>query len=535
MKQQYNVGIYVRLSKDDERAGESLSIENQKLILTKYVREMGWNEAECYVDDGYSGTNFERPAVTRLIEDAKDGKINLILVKDLSRFGRNYIQVGQFTDYLFPMIGCRFIALNDGVDTINNDNDIMPFRNLFNEFQSRDTSKKIKAVKRACAGNGKYVGAFAPFGYKKSAEEKYKLIIDGQAAPIVQRIFDLRCKGYGYRKIAEALNREGVISPRDYYYREKGEPNPRSGNNLWNDISVKLILENEAYIGHLVQMKTGTLSYKNKRVVNRSPDEWVKVENTHKPIIDTYTWNLCREIGAKRYRARSRSDGELSLFSGLLKCMCGFKMRTQRETKVLPAKGMAKYIFYLCNTYSSSGKIACTTHTINERILVELVLEDLRKHTSRVLSDEEGLRQDLISQCSKESLRQYKADKEQLRRTQGRLLELEQLIQSLYEDRVLGSLSDIMCKTLMAKYEQEREEKSALLQDLTAKLAETEQDEQNIDSFLTAIKKYVAVEQLDREMLLELIDVIEIGERQIKNGQKYRDITIHYNFVGKIA
>jgi len=165
-QQNYDAGIYVRLSKDDERAGESVSIENQKLILEKHAKEQGWNIVETYCDDGYSGTNFDRPGVTRLIDDAKDGKINLILVKDLSRFGRNYIQVGQFTDYLFPMIGCRFIALNDGIDTIHNDNDIMPFRNLFNEFQSRDTSKKIKAVKRACAGAGKYLGCYAPFGYK---------------------------------------------------------------------------------------------------------------------------------------------------------------------------------------------------------------------------------------------------------------------------------------------------------------------------------------------------------------------------------
>ena len=428
------------------------------------------------------------------------------------------------------------MTFNDGVDTINNDNDIMPFRNLFNEFQSRDTSKKIKAVKRACAGNGMYLGCYAPFGYKKSAEDKHKFIIDEQAAPVIRKIFDLRCKGNGFRKIAGILNQEGIIPPRDYYYREKGGVNPFNCNHLWNDVTIKVLLRNEVYIGNLVQMKTGSLSYKSKKFITKPQEDWVRVENTHEPIIDMPTWNLCREMDAKNYRARSQNSGELSMFGGLLKCMdCGFKMRTQKETKVFPIAGKTTYVSYLCNTYSRSGRVACSTHTIYERILIELVLEDLRKHTSRALSDEKGLKQDLISQRNKESLRQHKADKEQLKRTQGRIAELERLIQRLYEDKVLGSLSDAMCNSLMAKYEQEREEKSDLLQDLTARLAETEQDEHNIDSFLTAIKKYVSVEQLDREMLLELVDFIEIGERQIKDGQKYRDITIHYNFVGKIA
>lgn len=460
----------------------------------------------------------------------------MILVKDLSRFGRNYIQVGQFTDYVFPMIGCRFIALNDGVDTLQNDNDIMPFRNLFNEFQSRDTSKKIKAVKKACAHNGMYLGCYAPYGYKKSPDDKHKFIIDEQAVPVVRKIFDLRCKGYGYRKMAEILNREGIMPPRDYYYREKGEVNPHIQNHMWNDVTVKKIIRNEVYIGHMVQNKRGTLSYKSKKQIDKPKEDWIKVENTHEPIIDMDTWNLCAEIDQKRYKARSHGNGELSLFGGLLKCMdCGFKMRTQKETKIFPKAGKTTYVSYLCNNYSRSGKCACSTHTIYERILIELVLEDLQKHTNRALADEKGLKQDLINQHSKESLRQHKADKEQLKRTQSRIAELERLIQGLYENKVLGTLSDTMCKSFMTKYELEYREMSDLLQHLTARLAETEQDEQNVDSFLTAIKKYVAVEQLDREMLLELIDCIEIGERLEKDSQKYRDVTIHYKFVGKIA
>lgn len=533
-QQQYNVGVYVRLSKDDERAGESVSIENQKLMLTKYVKEQGWNEAEIYVDDGFSGTNFDRPAVTRLIEDAKDKKINLILVKDLSRFGRNYIQVGQFTDYLFPMIGCRFIALNDGVDTIHNDNDIMPFRNLFNEFQSRDTSKKIKAVKRTCAQNGMYVGAYAPYGYIKS-EDKHTFLVDETAAVTVRKIFDLRCKGISFRKIARALNIEGILPPRDYFYQKKGEPNPCTCNHLWCDSTVQSIIRNEAYIGNMVQMKAGNLSYKNKKSVSKPQEEWIRVENTHEPIIERDTWNLCADIDREINKARCTGSGEVSLFGGLLWCMdCKNRMRHQQENHIRKSGRRVIYISYMCSNYSRSGKFACSAHIIGINPLCELVLTDIQKHASRALTDENEIRQELISQRNSESIKQRKADKAQIKTLQNRLSELDRLMQSLYEDKVLGSVPETVFKTLMMKYETERTEKSETLQVLSNKLAENEQDEQNVDSFINAIKKYVSVEQLDRQMLLEIIDHIEIGERREKDNQMYRDITIHYKFVGKI-
>ena len=215
--QDYKVGIYVRLSRGDERLGESVSIENQKLILTKYCEEQCWKIVDIYCDDGVSGTSFDRPGVQRLIEDAKDGRINLILVKDLSRFGRNYIQVGQFTDYLFPMIGVRFVALNDGVDTLNSDNDIMPFKNLFNEFQGKETSKKIKAVKQINAKAGNYLGAYVPYGYMASPEDKHRFIVDEEAAENVRKLFRYRCQGYDFRKIAGLMNEKHILQPRDYY------------------------------------------------------------------------------------------------------------------------------------------------------------------------------------------------------------------------------------------------------------------------------------------------------------------------------
>ena len=536
-QQNYDVGIYVRLSKDDERAGESVSIENQKLILIKHAQEQGWNVVETYCDDGYSGTNFDRPGVIRLIDDAKDGKINLILVKDLSRFGRNYIQVGQFTDYLFPIIGCRFVALNDGVDTINNDNDIMPFKNLFNEFQSRDTSKKIKAVKKACASNGMYLGCYAPFGYKKSPDDKHKFIIDETAAAIVRKIFDYRCQGYGFRKIAGFLNEEKIPTPRDYYYQQKGEPNPFYSNHMWNDVTMRVIIRNEVYIGNMVQNKFGSLSYKNDKQIKKPKEDWIRVEGTHEPIIDMETWNQCVEIDKRIKKPRSTGAGKQSLFGGLLRCLdCGFSVNYRQESRYRKDGSRIVYKSYACGNYIRSGSAACSAHIIYEDRLAELVIDDLQHHAKRVIEDEETTRRELIEQRNNDTEQQRRADKAQMKALESRLTELERLIQKLYEDRVLSSgISETVFHNLMKKYETECFAKSETLAVLTEKLNATVKDEHNIERFMEMVHKYVAVEALDREMLLELIDYIEVGERFIKYNQKYRDITIHYKFVGKIS
>ena len=261
-EQTYNVGIYCRLSNDDERDGESVSIENQRLLLSQYVKERGWNLTDTYIDDGYSGTNFQRPGVQRLIADATAKRINVILVKDLSRFGRNYIEFGQYTDYLFPSIGCRFIALNNRIDTGNQDgsNDVMCFLNLFNEFYSRDTSKKVKAVKKACAESGKFLGTYPAYGYRRDPADKHRLVIDEETAPMVRRIFAMRASGMGYRKIAATLNEEGVQPPGVLYYHRKGNEDPRRVNHQWALTTIRAITRNEVYIGNMVQGQHGTLS-----------------------------------------------------------------------------------------------------------------------------------------------------------------------------------------------------------------------------------------------------------------------------------
>lgn len=531
--QDYKVGIYVRLSRDDERLGESVSIENQKLILTKYCEEQRWEIVDIYCDDGVSGTSFDRPGVQRLIEDAKDGRINLILVKDLSRFGRNYIQVGQFTDYLFPMIGVRFVALNDGVDTLNNDNDIMPFKNLFNEFQSKETSKKIKAVRQMHIKSGNYLGPYVPYGYTASPDDKHRFIVDDEAAVNVRKLFRYRCQGYGFRKIAEMMNDEHILPPRDYYYLKIGRESAGVRNHLWSSPTVKTIIRNEVYIGHMVQNKCGTISYKNHTRKMKPKTEWVKVENTHEPIIDMETWNACVEIDNRNHKARSvKGVGEPSLFSGLLQCMdCRFKMRYHQETHCRANGDRVKYIAYICGNYARSGNKACSTHMIYQQVLSEIVLEDIRSRAKRVIEDADKVRQELLEEMTKQKAAKQKADKALLKAAKKRTAELERLTQALYEDKVLGTVPDSVFQSLVAKYEAERVEKQELIREITEKLSQMAKSERDIETYLERIRKYVAVEALDREMLLELINCIDVGERKQSGNQKYRDIIIHYNLV----
>lgn len=304
----YNAGIYVRLSQEDMRAGESISIENQKLILTKYVKEQGWNLIDIYVDDGFSGTSFDRPGVQRLLNDAQNGTINLIICKDLSRFGRNYIEVGRYVDYIFPSYNIRFIALNDNVDTASKDStalDMMPIVNLFNEWHAASTSKKIKAVIEANAKAGKYRATCAPYGYVKSNSENKLPIPDEPAASIVRRIFELRAKGVSPRHICDMFNEEKIPTPSDYAAEKHGVTTNRSVNHLWYPEGIRRITSNPTYLGHLVQLRTTTVSYKNHKVLKNSEEDMVIIKNTHEALVSQELWDKVREIDSSHPKAHS--------------------------------------------------------------------------------------------------------------------------------------------------------------------------------------------------------------------------------------
>ena len=533
----YNVGIYCRLSNDDERDGESVSIENQKLLLQQYVLGQGWNIYDTYVDDGYSGTNFQRPGVQRLIEDAKAKRINVIIVKDLSRFGRNYIEFGQYTDYLFPSLGCRFIALGNGIDTEkqNGSNDVMSFLNLFNEFYSRDTSKKVKAVKKACAENGKFMGTYPAFGYKRDPADKHHLIIDEETAPIVRRIFAMRASGMPYRRIATTLNAEGIQPPRDRYYQRKGEDNPRQVNHQWADATIKVIIHNEVYIGNMVQGRVGKLSYKSKKLVSKPKDEWIRVEGTHEPLISREVWDTVVSIGENGIRKRETSDGIKSIFVGLLYCAdCGFKMRNNVERFTYKDGRSGRYSSFICGNYGRSGKSACTVHTIYENALHEIVLRDIREKARYVTYDRESLMERIVRMKDKEQNSRLASWEQELKVTAARVRELEKLMESLYKDKYDGVIPASVFQTLMQRYETERAQKADAIPDLERKVQEQRMKQNDASRWANLIQKYSELTELDETILLELVERIEIGETQIQNGIRFRDVKVFYRYVGNV-
>ena len=533
----YNVGIYCRLSNDDERDGESVSIENQKLLLQNYVRQMGWSEYQTYCDDGYSGTNFNRPAVKQLIEDAKAKRINLILVKDLSRFGRNYIEFGQYTDYLFPSIGCRFIALNNGIDTESNNGstDVMCFLNLFNEFYSRDTSKKVKAVKKACAENGKFMGTYPAYGYCRDPLDKHHLIIDEETAPTVRRMFAMRAAGMGYHAIASALNEEGIVPPGVLYYQRKGVSDPRNVNHKWAGETVKSLIRKEVYIGHMVQGKTGTMSYKSRKLVQKPEDEWIRVENTHEPIISREVWDTCVALDQKKVRKSPTSDGIKSIFTGLVYCAdCGFKMRNHIERFTYKDGRPGRYSSFICGNYARSGKSACSIHSIYETALEHLVLADIREKARYASCDRDKLMEQIIRLKAKESHSRLAALEREWKASTLRLTELERLMQSLYEDKCNGTVPQTVFQTLMKKYEAERAEKAAALPDLESKVKAQRENTQEAERWSDIISSYTEIAVLDESILFELVDRIEVGNTHIAEGKRVCDVRVFYRYVGNV-
>ena len=533
----YNVGIYVRLSKDDERAGESLSIENQKLILTKYCTEQGWNIVDTYVDDGYSGTSFDRPAVQKLLEDAKTGIINLIIVKDLSRFGRNYIQVGQYIDYIFPTYNIRFIALNDNVDTADKDTtamDMLPIMNVFNEWHAANTSKKIKAVIEANCKAGKYRTTFAPYGYVKGDDDNHLPVVDEPAASVVRRIFQMRSQGISPRHIADTLNNEGVPIASDYLYAKMGKPNPRRTSHLWCAERIRAMLNNPTYLGHLVQMKTTTVSYKNHKNEKKDPSEWIIVENTHEPLVSQEIWDKCREMEASVSQGKKTKTGFVAALSGLMFCAdCGEKMRlgwnnTTNGSKKKPRKYVRHN--FNCGRYNRHGKIACKSHYIKMKDMNALVLADIRSMAALVVGDENEARRQFLAHKEKQNAHQTEAEQKRLREGKTRLAELETLIPSIYEDKVLGKIPEAVCVNLLEKYQAEQRALSAEVKALEEKLSAVQKDEQDVEEFIRRLKKYTDVQELTREIALELIEYITVDEYA---ADRPRDIHIYYKLLEK--
>ena len=529
MKQKhYIAGLYFRLSQEDERQGESVSIDNQRAILRKYAEEHGFEIHGEYIDDGVSGTTFDRPEVQRLLDDAKTGVINTIIVKDLSRFGRNYIEVGQYVDYVFPAFGIRFIAIQDNIDTEKRDSgamEMMPIMNIFNEWHAANTSKKIRAVKKAHAKEGIYTAKKAAYGYKIGTDKKRTPVIDEETAPIVRRIFEMYASGMSPLKISETLNLEGVMSPAVYAYTNLGQKPRPNGMGLWLASTVREMLNNIIYIGHMAQLRWTSLSYKNHKRFRNDESEWAIVYNTHEPIISQELWNRCQERKKSVAKGRRTKVGYTHPLSGFLFCAdCGNKMKL--STIISRSTGKRLYRFD-CGHHVRYGKAYCFSHFIAASILEEIVLDDIREMAKSIVLDEKAIREEFIRHNAELADKAIKSAKKELQAKRKRIEELSRLMQVAYEDRVKGKMPEVICIGFIQKYSEEQKRLEAEIVDTEKKLTETEDTIQSADEFIRNIKKYLEAPELTREMCYELIDRIIVGGSPTVTG-KERTIEIVY-------
>lgn len=528
----YIVGMYVRLSRDDERAGESLSIENQKAILSDYIAEQGWTLYNTYVDDGISGTTFERPGVKRLLDDAKQGVINTILVKDMSRFGRNYIMVGQYLDYVFPTFGIRFVALSDNIDTENKDTpamDMMPITNVFNEWWAATTSKKLRAVRVKNAKEGKNGMSHPPYGYIIGTDEKRTLQVNEETATVVKRIFEMRASGLTPRKIADVLNIEKVLTPNDYRISTTGINGVRNPSHLWHTSVLRTLLSNQAYIGNLVQHKSTTISYKNHKWQRRPEDEWIVIENAHEAIISKELWNKVKEVEKAVGHGKHTQRGYMHPLSGLMFCAdCEAKMRLGWNTQTSKRTGKETVYFnFNCGTKSRMGSSACFSHFITVPVLEQLVKNDVAAKAEMIIGHETEFKQRYLQRQSSLADKNQANVKKDLKRAEKRLIDLDKLIETAFEEKVSGKIPETVCVKLIEKYTAEQTELKEKITFLSQGLNEITQAKTDVDEFIRRLKTYFNSPTLTREMCLALFDHLIIGGKESVTN-KPQEIHIYY-------
>ena len=513
MKQKhYIAGLYLRLSQEDERQGESVSIENQRTILRKYAEERGFEIHDEYIDDGVSGTTFQRPEVQRLLDDAKTGVINTIIVKDLSRFGRNYIEVGQYVDYVFPAFGIRFIAIQDNVDTENRDSnamEMMPIVNIFNEWHAANTSKKIKAVRRSNALAGIYSAKKATYGYLKGTDKKRTPVIDEETAPVVRRIFELYAAGTSPKNIADILNAENIPSPGKLAYERLGHKGRPNEMRLWCEVSIRAMLNNIMYIGHLPMLQETTVSYKNHKRQAKDRSDWVITYNNHEPIIPQELWDRVQERQKHMAQGRKTKTGFVHPLSGFLVCAdCGSKLKMSGH---LNGPKTAYQYHFDCGLHIRYGKSLCFSHFIPAKVLEKIVLGDIREMAQRIVIDEKAIREDFIRHNAELADKAIKTAKKELQAKRKRTEELSRLMQLAYEDRLKGKMPEDICIGFIQKYSDEQKKIESEITELEAKLTETTNTMQSADDFIRNIKKYLEAPVLTREMCYELIDSVVVG------------------------
>lgn len=525
--------IYCRLSQDDGSLGESGSIQTQKAILTQYCQEHHMEIVDCYCDDGWSGTNFDRPAFQRMIGDIEAGRVNTVIVKDLSRFGREYAQMGLYIEHYFEEKGVRFLSLAENIDSSQGLNNlVLPFTNVINSLYARQASEKTKAAHRARAKNGMFLGSRAPYGYQKDPNDRHHLIVDPEAAEVVKEIFRMFADGIGYVRMTKILRERNILNPQAYF--NQNNPDYYKHSDYWRKpfdwhaTSVRAILNNPVYLGKLTFGKTKTKGFFDKRRVPAEESDWIVVEHTHEPLVSQELWDTVHQM--MKARRRENGSGHVQPFAGLVKCAgCGSSLNASYDKK----KG--KYTGFSCWVYKNYGKQRCTSHAIGWQTLNRLVLEDIRRnaHVAKLASSR-YMEMLLSAKLEKEKDETARARRE-LKKTEKRVEELDKILAKLYEDQALGKISEARYQAMAPGYEKEQESLKEKRDQLIAQLAHTQEVQDNVEQFVPLIQKYTDIQELTPHILNELIEKIVVHEKKVEeDGSKSQMVEIHYKFVGCI-
>lgn len=523
----------MRLSKDDDGAAESASIITQRKMLRSYAAEHGYVVFDEYVDDGWSGTNFDRPDFKRMIGDIEAKKVNMVITKDLSRLGRDYITAGQYTEIYFPSKGVRYIAIHDGYDSDSPYSDIAPFKNVINEMYARDTSKKIRSAFATKMQDGAYIAAFAPYGYQKDPVDKNHLVVDGQSGQVVKRIFRMAAEGAPPAEIARSLNERGIPPPAVYrcMTHDGLEVSAYSKRQEWTSATIAKMLRNVVYLGHIAQGKTTKISFKSHLTLSNPRDEWIVVENTHEALVDQETFDLVR----RRTMARTceKKGTFYNLFSGIAKCAdCGRNMSaTGTRKKGSPAN-------LTCGGYKLYGAEECSNHFIDYNVLYEIVQASLREQLAISREERTAILENAQKKQAASAGRQERS--KEISSIKKRLRELEGIIAKLYEDNGAGRLSDSRMNKLLSKYAQEAETLEQRLAALQNENAAPEPSFQEAREKLDKLLRQITdVAELTPKLLFKLIDHIEIGQGHYERGEhgkvKHQTVKIFYRFQTQAA
>ena len=522
--------LYCRLSRDDELSGESNSIKNQKSILSKYAKDNNFQNIKFFVDDGYSGTTFTRPAFMEIMELAENGKIGTIIVKDHSRLGRNRLIVGQLLEEDFVRLNIRYIAIMDNIDSSKGLNDFLPIQDWFNEMHAKNTSQKVRAVLKNKGEAGIPLAHNVPYGYKKDENDNTKWVVDEPVAEVVKEIYNLFVQGNGTTQIANILSKRKILTPAEYFASIGLKTSTRlpSIKNRWNGRTVATILDRQEYIGDTVNFRYTVRSYKDKTKINLPKEEWKIFKNTHEPIVDEYTWNIAQQL--RNNRKKPTRSGKKSIFSGLLFCYdCGKKMYFRSPVTDLKSKE-----HYRCSSYKYYTD-SCTSHYITDEVLQDIVLENVQKVISYMKDYEDLFVQEQLTKSTQDELKKIAKNKKELEKAKNRIIEIDNLFRHIYEDNVSGKITDDRFRNLSFNYDKEQKELKIKIEQLAKDIDNTEKKETDLTQFISNVKKYTEITKLTPEILNELIEKILIHQSKKVNGKKVQEIDIYYRGVGIIS